>query len=212
MNLNTLYKELITMKLEKITQSLEGNRYKVSCFETSVAAAKYLVESIRGVTVGFGDSATLDSMDLANRLTANNDVIDPAPHSGQTFNRVAKKTLTTQVFITSVNAAAETGELVNIDGTGNRVAGSLFGHEKVYFVFGKNKIEPTLEKAIWRARNIAAPQNAHRLGYNTPCAVKADRCYDCSSPERICNTLNIHLKKMNDVEAEVIIIDESKGM
>ena len=197
---------------EKIIQSLEHNRYTVSCFETSLAAADYLVEHIRGVTVGFGDSATLEAMNLANRLSAYNDVIDPAPHSGPAFNRVAEKALTTQVFITSVNAAAETGELVNIDGTGNRVAGSLFGHEKIYFVFGKNKIEPTLEKAIWRARNIAAPQNAHRLGCSTPCAVKGDRCYDCSSPDRICNTLNIHLKKMSNVAAEVIIIDETMGM
>jgi len=55
---------------------------------------------------------------------------------------------------------SETGELVNIDGTGNRVTGSLFGHEKVYFIISTNKIEPTLEKAIWRARNVAAPKNA----------------------------------------------------
>ncbi|HOT22307.1 MAG TPA: LUD domain-containing protein, partial [Sedimentibacter sp.] len=149
---------------------------------------------------------------LAELLSKNNTVIDPAPYSGDEFNEVAKKALLTDVFFTSVNGVAETGELVNIDGTGNRVAGSLFGHKKIYFVFGTNKIEPNLEKAIWRARNIAAPQNSKRLGYNTPCAVKADRCYDCSSSERICNTLNIHLKKMKYVEAECIIINENLGM
>ncbi|WP_423230162.1 LUD domain-containing protein [Anaerobranca gottschalkii] len=57
-----------------------------------------------------------------------------------------------------------------MDHTGNRIVGSLFGHKKIFFVFGINKIEPTLEKAISRARNIAAPQNAKRLGLNTPCA------------------------------------------
>jgi hypothetical protein len=69
-----------------------------------------------------------------------------------------------------------------------------------------------LEKAIWRARNIAAPQNAKRFVFKTPCAVKGDRCYDCSSGDRICNTLNIHLKKMKSVEAEIIIINESLGI
>ena len=200
------------MNCQKIIQSLEHNRYKVSFFETSTAAADYLVENIKGTTVGFGDSVTLATMNLAQRLSEQNTVVDPAVHIGFGFNEVAIKTLTTDVYITSVNAAAETGELVNIDGAGNRVAGSLYGHEKVFFVFGTNKIEPTLDKAIWRARNIAAPQNAKRLDYKTPCAAKGDRCYDCSSPNRICNTLNIHLKNMEDGAGEVIIINEALGL
>ena len=200
------------MKYEKMIQSLEHKGYKVSFFEISASATKYIVENVRGATIGFGDSATLASMNLANLLSQNNLVIDPAKYSGLEFNEIAKDTLTTDVFFTSVNGAAETGELVNIDSTGNRVAGSLFGHKKVFFVLGTNKIEPTLEKAIWRARNIAAPQNAKRFGYKTPCAAKGDRCYNCSSPDRICNTLNIHLSKMKSVEAEIIIIDERLGM
>lgn len=200
------------MNCKNIIQSLEHNRYKVSYFETSNAAAEYIAENVKGFTVGFGDSLTLSTMNLAERLSAHNTVIDPANYSGLAFKEIALKTLTTDVYITSVNAAAETGELVNIDGAGNRVAGSLYGHQKVYFVFGTNKIEPTLDKAIWRARNIAAPQNANRLAYKTPCAVKGDRCYDCSSPHRICNTLNIYLKNMEDGAGEVIIIDEDLGL
>jgi L-lactate utilization protein LutB len=200
------------LKYKTVIQALEKNGYKVLCFETSEEAADYIDNNVSGVTVGFGDSATLVSMNIAERLSKHNFVVDPSSCSSLEFNEVAKKTLLTDVFLTSVNGVAETGELVNIDGTGNRVAGSLFGHEKVFFVFGTNKIEPTLEKAIWRARNIAAPKNAKRLGYKTPCAVKGDRCYDCSSPDRICNTLNIYLKKMKGVEAEIIIIDESLGM
>lgn len=200
------------MKYKTVIQALEKNGYRVSCFETSEEAADYIDNNVSGVMVGFGDSATLVSMNIAERLSKHNFVVDPSSCSSLEFNEVAKKTLLTDVFLTSVNGVAETGELVNIDGTGNRVAGSLFGHEKVFFVFGTNKIEPTLEKAIWRARNIAAPKNAKRLGYKTPCAVKGDRCYDCSSPDRICNTLNIYLKKMKGVEAKIIIIDESLGM
>ena len=79
-------------------------------------------------------------------------------------------------------------------------------------MIGTNKIESNIEKAIWRARNIAAPQNAKRLALKTPCAIKADRCYNCTNPERICNALTVYWKKMNDVDdIEIILIDESLG-
>ncbi len=200
------------MNYEKIMKSLKNNGYKVSYYETQEQASKYLVNNIKAYTIGFGDSQTLAKMKLAELLVKKNVVIDPSTYSGVEFYDIARKTLLTDIVLTSVNAAAETGELVNIDGAGNRVAGSLFGHQKVYFIFGKNKIEATLEKAIWRARNIAGPQNAKRLGCKTPCVIKGDRCYDCSSPDRICNSLNIHLKKMEGVEAEIIMINQSLGI
>lgn len=78
--------------------------------------------------------------------------------SNEAFLDLARKAMVTDVFLTSVNGVSETGVMVNVDGTGNRVAGSLFGHKKVYFVLGVNKIMPTLEEAIYRARNVAAPK------------------------------------------------------
>jgi len=200
------------MNLDLTMQSLKRLGYKVSYFDTSSDAADYLVESVQGMTVGFGDSATLSSMNLAERLAEGNRVVDPSDCSDEDFVEVAKGTLLTDVFFTSVNGACETGELVNIDGTGNRVAGSLFGHKKVYFVFGTNKIEGTLEKAIWRARNIAAPQNAKRFGFKTPCAIKGDKCYNCLSPDRICNGMVVYLHAMKDMEVEVVLIDEALGL
>ena len=131
---------------------------------------------------------------------------------GEDFLAAARRTLLTDVFLTSVNAAAATGQLVNIDGTGNRVAGSLFGHRKVYFLIGRNKITPTLEEAVRRARQTAAPQNAKRLHKHTPCAAAGERCFDCSAPERICNALVIHYKKMSQIEMEILLIDEDLGL
>lgn len=200
------------MEYEKMIRSLERCGYKVSFFDRKDQAKEYILENIKGVTVGLGDSETLASMKLAKCLAEHNEVVDPSRYSGEAFIAMGQKALNTEVFLTSVNGVAETGELVNIDGTGNRIAGSLFGHKKVYFVFGTNKIEPTLEKAIWRARNVAAPKNAKRFGYKTPCAIKGDRCYYCSCPDRICNALTIHLKKMKSVEAEVIMINQNLGM
>ncbi len=101
--------------------------------------------------------------------------------------------------------------MVNLDGSGNRIAGTLFGHQKVYFVIGSNKIVPTLELAIERTRNTAAPQNAKRLQLKTPCAMEGTRCYDCSSPERICNAMVIYFQKMNDLDMEIILVQENLG-
>ena len=119
--------------------------------------------------------------------------------------------MTAQVYLTSVNGLSEDGVLLNIDGRGNRVASTLFGHERVYFVVGRNKLAPTYDEALWRARNIAAPKNAQRLGKKTPCALRGDRCYDCKSPERICRGLVVLWEAMLDVRMEVLLIDEELG-
>ncbi|SMG22470.1 lactate utilization protein [Dethiosulfovibrio salsuginis] len=201
------------MRLEKTVASLKEKGYEVSCFDTAQDGASYLDGKVDGKTVGFGDSETLETMNLYDLLSKHNEVYDPAhPSKGLDFWSTAKLCLTTDIFFTSVNGLAETGEMVNIDGTGNRVAGSLFGHEKVYFVVGVNKVVPTLEEAIYRARNIAAPQNAARHRYRTPCAVKQDRCYDCHSEDRICCGQVIHYKKMNQMEMEVVLVKEALGL
>ena len=115
------------------------------------------------------------------------------------------------IYITSVNGIAESGEIVNIDGNCNRVASIFYGHEKVYFVIGENKIEKDYDSALYRARNIAAPLNAQRLGVKTPCAIKADKCYDCKSPERICRGLSVLWEKPMTGEFEIILIHENLG-
>ena len=118
----------------------------------------------------------------------------------------------TDVYLTSVNALAQTGEIVNIDGVGNRVAATLFGHQKVYYLVGRNKLTEDEAQAVWRARNVAAPQRAQQMGAKTPCAEKADRCYDCKSPGRICRGLVTLWGPMLGMEAEVLLIDEELGL
>lgn len=198
--------------IEETARALRKRGYEVSCFETGEEAAQYLDGKIDGYTVGFGDSETLLALDMYNRLSKHNKVHDPMHRqAGKGFYATARYCLTTEIFLTSVNGIAETGEMVNIDGTGNRVAGSLYGHRKVYFVVGRNKIAPTLEEAANRARNIAAPMNAARHQYKTPCALHEDHCYDCSSPDRICNAQVIYWRKMNHMDMEVVLINEDFG-
>ena len=82
----------------------------------------------------------------------------------------------------------------------------------MYFAIGRNKLAPDYEKAVWRARNVAAPQRASQLGRKTPCAVKKDRCYDCKSPERICRGMTTLWGPMTGMEAEVLLIDADLGL
>jgi len=118
----------------------------------------------------------------------------------------------TEIYLSSANALAETGEIVSIDGKGNRVSSTLFGHKKVYFLIGRNKVADTYEKAVWRARNVASPARANQMNAQTPCAKKMDRCYDCSSPGRICRGLVTLWGPMMGAEAEVILINEDLGL
>ena len=91
------------------------------------------------------------------------------------------------------------------------MASIFYGHKKVYLVIGKNKIEKDYESAVGRARNIAGPLNAKRLKRKTPCAQKADKCYDCDSPERICRGLSVLWEKPMAGDVEIILINETLG-
>ena len=77
---------------------------------------------------------------------------------------------------------------------------------------GRNKLAPTYDEALWRARNIAAPKNAQRLGKKTPCAVNGDRCYDCKSPERICRSLVVLWGPSMSLDTEIVLVDEDLGL
>lgn len=197
----------------KITkENLEKKGYKVTCFETSDDAKKYLASQISDKTVGVGGSVTVKDMGLYDSLKENNTIYwHWNIPDGKTSQDMIAASKNAQIYISSANAISQNGEIINIDGTGNRVAAISFGHEKVYIIAGKNKIEPVLEKAIQRARNIAAPLNAKRLARNTPCAANADKCYDCSSDERICRNLSILYTKPSGAEYEVVLINEDLG-
>lgn len=187
--------------------TLEGRGFATSYFETAAEAAAYLDGKIDGKTVGIGGSMTIQAMGLKERLAAHNTLY--WHWDGATLSTAAQA----QVYLSSVNGLAETGEIINIDGTGNRVASTIFGHEALYLVVGVNKIAPTYDEALWRARNIAAPKNAQRLGRKTPCAVQGDRCYNCSSPERICRALTVLWNKPNGIPyVEVVLINEALGL
>ena len=200
------------MDFTTVTTNLEKRGYGVKCFDTAEDAADYLDGQITDKTVGFGGSVTLESMGLFDRLALHNDVFyhNRLP-GGVTPNEIRKEANAAEIYLSSVNALAETGEIVNIDGVGNRVASISFGHEKVYFVVGENKITPDFDSALWRARNIAAPKNAQRLKAKTPCAKNGDKCYECESPGRLCRAVSILWAPPLRSDFEVVLIHEDLG-
>lgn len=197
------------MDLTTVEKNLKERGFKVAAFATAKEAADYLNAQIDGESVSFGGSMTLSQMGLFESLGKHNKMFSHwnVP-DGMNAAEVLKNASTCDNYLLSANGLAETGEIINIDGTGNRVSSSLYGHKRVWFVVGSNKIAPTYDEALWRARNIAAPKNAQRLGVKTPCAVNGDRCYDCKSPQRICRGLVVLWEAIRSCETEVVLVDE----
>ncbi len=200
------------MNFEMLEKNLISKGYAVSKFSTGKEAADYLSKAIADTTVGIGGSVTVQEMNLYELLQHNNQVFwHWKVPEGKTQKEIRDLASSTEVYLSSVNAIAETGEIVNIDGNGNRVASIIYGHKRVYLVVGRNKIEPDFEKALFRARNVASPLNAVRLKRKTPCAEKGDKCYDCNSPERLCKALSVLWAKPGMGRYEVVLIDEDLG-
>ncbi len=202
------------MDLQKIAEKVKNRGYAVRVVANAEEGREYLYTQIQGVSVGFGGSVTVGEMGLYPRLKERNTVYWHGDKEAlERYGNVALRKMASEaeVYVCSVNGMTEEGVLINIDYTGNRIAATCFGPKKVYLVIGKNKIAPDFESALWRARNVAAPKNAQRLGRKTPCAVKGDKCYDCNSPDRICNGFLVFEREMKGTQTEVILIDEELG-
>ena len=183
------------MNRELLKKNFEARGYKVFFFDTKEDAAEFMKKELEGKTVGMGGCTTAVQMGI----------------NGYATTRDAA-----EVFLTSANGVAETGELVNIDGYGNRVAATLNNTEHLYWLIGKNKITPNLTEALYRAQNVAAPRNGFRLRKNTPCAKNnGEKCEGCrytGNPECICHATVIHDGPMRGMDVKVLFIDEDLGL
>lgn len=194
--------------MEKTVENLRKNGFTVTAFDTAEEAADYLAGSLHGKTVGMGGSVTLGEMGLYDRLKADNTVFWHQIVPGDDISISASNA---QVYIASANAVSREGYILNIDGRGNRVAGTLMKKERVIFVIGQNKLAGPFPEALDRARNVAAPKNAQRLHKKTPCAVDGV-CHDCASPDRICNALVVLWKKPSWCdEMEIVLVRRDLG-
>lgn len=184
------------LDLNKVKINLERKGYNVYLFKTKDEAMDFMDSSIDNKSVGLGGSMTLEEMKVFEHLSVHNTVYSHAHKiDNKTMDEIRRDACASEVYISSVNGLSMDGDIVNIDNTGNRVAAINYGPKDVYLVIGKNKIRKTLEDAISRAQNIAAPKNAQRLNRKTPCALNADRCYHCESADKICRILSVLMDK-----------------
>lgn len=183
------------------------------CANGNDAVAKVLELIPDGCSVTWGGSMTVRDLGIPQALRERNSlnvldrdlVTDP-----EEKQQMYLKAFTADVFLSSANAISEDGVIVNIDGNGNRVAAITWGPKKVIFVVGLNKVAPTVEAALARARGTASPVNAARFDINTPCRVDGV-CHNCTSPDSICSYIHFLRNSRTPGRHVVVLVGESLG-
>lgn len=200
-------------KLNKLKENFKLRNIDVSCFDTLDEAKQQILNVVPiNCSIGIGHSATLQKMNLTHSLIdRGNTVYDKElADTGEECKALKKKALIADWYITGSNAVSVDGRIVNVDHSGNRVAAITYGPDKVIIVIGINKIVDTLEEAVKRVKNVASPLNAKRAGFNPPC-VALNKCVDCVSRERVCNSLSIIEGQSDGNRIKLFIVNEECG-
>lgn len=197
-------------KIVLAKNSLIANGFKVQVFSNAKEVKEALLNEVElGESIAFGGSCTLNELGLYEEFKNRGNEI--YWHWKADDKKAAlESAVNTDVYMCSTNALTLDGKLVNMDGTGNRVASMIFGHKRVYVITGSNKICKDYNEAIERIKNVAAPLNAKRLNTNTPCRFTG-KCNDCDSPERMCRAEVVLHKNPGGTEIIVYIVDEDLG-
>ena len=202
-------KEANKRKIELLIRNLKKRNMIGYYCETAEDARRQIRAMIRDEdVVSWGGSATLDQIGIKKDLS---NVIDAMSVPPERAYEERRRTLTADVYLTSTNAITMDGELVNIDGVGNRVAAMCFGPNKVIVVAGANKIVENEEAAIARIKTDACPPNCIRLDKQTPCALTG-KCGQCLTPgQTICSyTVTTRFNSIPD-RVHVILVNEVLG-
>jgi len=208
-----------TKRLADLQQALETNNFEAHTTPDAAAARRIVIDEILPKTgarsVGWGGSLTVAGTGLFETIKARTDLamidtLDKQVSFDELVER-RRQSLLVDLFITGTNAVTEDGQLVNLDMLGNRVAALTFGPKHVVVIVGRNKIVPSIDEAMFRVKNLAAPANAMRLDKKTPC-VKTSYCEECKSPDRICNTWTITEKSYPKGRVKVVLVNQDLGL
>ena len=215
MNANQAILEYHRIRMARAVDAFRSRGFEATAFETGAAAAESFFRTLSpGEVIGYGGSETTGQLGIKTRLrTGGHRFIDRSKvgHSYAEQLEIRRETLSADVLIASSNAVSIDGALVNIDGDGNRTAAMSLGPARVVLFVGRNKLCEGLNRAVYRARNVAAPALAIQLGKRTPCA-KTGRCHDCSSPDRICSNLLVIDRCVPAGRIHVYLINEDLGL
>lgn len=182
------------------------------CPDAASALEKALDLIPEGASVGWGGALSAQQIGLIEAVKKGNfAAIDrDAAKTPEERNALLKRCLTADVFLSGANALSLDGEMVNIDGTGNRVAAIVYGPETVLVIAGMNKVCDTLDDAVTRARTVAAPMNKQRFPFKTPCEVTG-ACADCKSDDCICNQILITRNCRPAGRIKFVLVGEELG-
>lgn len=195
---------------ETLVKNLRSRHFEADYCDTQQEALARALELIpEGASVGWGGALSAQQIGLLEAL--HSPVYrcidrDQAPDRAQAM----RQCLLADVFITGANAISLDGQMVNIDGMGNRLAAISYGPEKILVIAGMNKVEDTLDAALTRARTVAAPMNKQRFPGQTPCMVSGS-CADCRSEQSICNQILVTRNCRPAGRIHFILVGEELG-
>ncbi len=205
--------EAMRKQAQTIIKNLEKRNMEGYYFPTAKEGLDFILNMIpEGSAVANGGSVTITDIGLLDAIkNGNYEYIDRlAANTPQESREIYSKIVASDYYLMSTNAITIDGELVNVDGAGNRVACLIHGPQKVIVVAGMNKVSVDIADAHHRARNLAAPANVTRLGKNTPCAVTGI-CGNCFSPDCICSQIVITRRSGSKNRIKVFLIGEDLG-
>lgn len=198
---------------EQLVKALKERHFDAYYCSTKQAAAQQIISLIpRTDVVAWGGSMTMESLGIIQRIkTEGWKVIDrDTAQDKEERLELMRRALLCDTYLAGTNAITEDGELINIDGNGNRVAAMTFGPKSVIIACGMNKVAKDVISAAARARNYAAPVNAQRFDIKTPCKATGT-CADCKSPDSIC-TYIVRTRLCKPAgRIKVVLIGESLG-
>ncbi|MGN0775421.1 MAG: lactate utilization protein [Candidatus Ventricola sp.] len=200
-------------RLEKVASALRRRGFDAAVFDTREQAAAFILGDLpEKQEIGMGGSATLAQMNLDAVLRdAGHTVHWHQGASREESPAIRRAAMCAQVYFASANAVTEDGLMVQIDGTGNRVAALCYGPETVYIIIGRNKVvEGGYPQAVRRIKQVACPLNARRLHLDTPCA-STGSCNASACTHSMCHLFLAMEGAPGGKRTQVILIDEDLG-
>jgi len=206
--------------IEQTIKALRSRRFDARFARSREIARDMVLELVPlGTTIGIGDSSSLRQIEVIPELEAReHQIVNPfrssvLPEEGNvhSMESMLRQSLGKDIYITGANVVTMDGQIVSVDGAGNRVAGMIFGAPKVIVVLGQNKIVADLEAALERIKKVIAPAHAKNRGFHTPCASTGE-CTDCRGKNRICSIIAIMESKPMMTELSVVIVGEDLGL
>ena len=199
---------------ETCIKNLKKHLFDAHLVATIGEARQLVMKMVSGYeSFGFGGSDTTRALNIISELKDQNKTVydhwEPEL-SAEAYQQLRLSQGRCDCFLCSANAVAASGEIVNVDGIGNRTSAMMFGPKKVIIVAGMNKVVHNLEAALDRVRKVAGPMRAKSLNMKTPC-VETGICADCDSPQRICRITAILHRKPMLTDVSVVLIKEEVG-